>query len=92
MMDTMLFSSLPLCSDGNKHVLVVEDSLSSVILELHDKEKGNQLDAKYFISLNESHPLVTTILENENRIQVEKADLRIKFGINFSDFRTIAKH
>ncbi|MCF7843624.1 hypothetical protein K9M47_01865 [Candidatus Gracilibacteria bacterium] len=72
----MFVTLLPGCSSGHKHVLVVEESLNSIILELHNREKGNESDAKYFLPLPESHPLIEAIFKDNNRLRVEKAEIR----------------
>ncbi len=89
MMDTMLFTGLPQCSPENRHVLVVEESPNIIALELHNKEKGGQVSAKYFLPLHESHPLVIA-LSTEESLLVEKAEIRKLFGVTLSDFRTIS--
>lgn len=85
----MLFARLPRCSDGFAHILVVEESDDSIILEVHNRNVESRIETKYFLLLEESHPLVEAILGSENRLLVEKSNLRKNFGVNFSDFRTV---
>lgn len=88
----MLFTGLPRCSSGYRHVLVVEESHEAVVVVLHNQEEKTPDEAKYFLALPETHVLVASILENNNRLLVQIADMRKNYGITFCEFRTISPH
>ena len=91
-MDTMLFTGLPVCSPGHKHVLVIEESPDLIVIVLHDKEKDTRDSAKYFLPLPETHILVKSILESGGGLRVQKIDLRKNYGVTLCEFRTISPH
>ncbi len=84
-----LFARLPRCSNGFAHVLVVEESADSIILEVHNKNEESRIETKYFLLLEENHPLVEAILRNDNRLLVGRSELKEKYGKQFSDFGTV---
>ncbi len=88
----MLFTGLPRCSIGYRHVLIVEESHEAIVVVLHNQEEKTPDEAKYFLSLPEAHILVTSILANNGILHIQKMDLRKNYGVTFCEFRTISPH